>query len=605
MMRLGIAAIALLALALGAFELRVQAYSWEEAARESYWYSLYNVQALLDSGLGLLGDGRLIIPYASGDPTYVQTGSREWSPAKADKTITTQGLAWTAIALLGHAKQLAQLYEAGVVSGDEATQAIELGVRAAQMLQFVYEKLRDPATGLYRPRLRPKGSPVGEPTPLDQAVTLWAHAELLPLTTSPLYRGEISRPEAERRSVQLFWSIRAYESANPSWLDLSGREAALFLEALSAYAATLLEGPELTQAMKLIHERAYALAEEPSQDASLRDQAAVMRALIVIARLLGDEALRQRALAVWEAMQALWNEQAGAYRSAPDALSYEYSVWDVGDLVGAFGAAIYDLGLVEARVRYAQLFEGVIKKARLMIAEGLEAGGSADNDPVPAPEDAGGRYGRAPAFASKVQLDPALGDWVVTNSRFTTAGAMYLAARLLWLGAREGWPYLGPPRFGLPISATVQLLGLRQQLAKLQSERVPPERVEALKELFMALEARVQELNEQTKAWAQMQKDLQQLSQELAQLGSDLSAQRTELEALKGQIRILNGELSELQRTQQRDRWIGLTVGLALLALWLITWLVVGRRLRALALAQASQDHVDRGVEQHDAEEPS
>ena len=239
-----------------------------------------------------------------------------------------------------------------------------------------------------------------------------------------------------------------------------------------------------------------------------------------------------------------------------------------------------------------------------MTAEGPEAGGSADGDPVPAPEDAGGRYGKAPVFVTAVQLDPVLGDWVVTNSRFTTAGAMYLAARLLWLGEREGWPYLGPPRYGLPVSPTAQLRSLREQLAKLQAERVPPERIEALKELFMALETRVQELNEQTQRWAQMQSELEQLSQKLAQLEDNFSSGQAELQALQGQIRILNEELGELRQTERQLRWIVIAIALVLLGFILSTlaWgLSLRRKLRALA--QAPKDHVDRGVEQHDAEE--
>ncbi len=57
-------ASALLALALGSGALApdapAQASGWEEAARESYWYSHYNVEALLASKMGLLEDGWLI-----------------------------------------------------------------------------------------------------------------------------------------------------------------------------------------------------------------------------------------------------------------------------------------------------------------------------------------------------------------------------------------------------------------------------------------------------------------------------------------------------------------------------------------------------------------
>ncbi len=603
-------ASALLALALGSGALApdapAQASGWEEAARESYWYSRYNVEALLASKLGLLEDGRLLAPYASGDPAYVQTGSREWSPARADRTIATRALAWTAIALVGHAKQLAQLYQAGAVPGDEAARAVELGVRAARLLQFAHEKLRDPATGLHRPRLGPEGEPTGEPSALDQALMLWAYAELLPLTEQALYRGPISRAEAERRAARLFWAIWAYESAHPGWTALPLRNAALLLEALCAYAATLPEGPELTRALDILRERARALmmaissAESKGESVPLGDQAAAMRALAVAARLLGDEALRRAALQLWAALQTRWDERVGAYRTAPDEenaneSAYDYDVQTVGDLVGAFGAAIHDLGLVEARVRYAQFFEAVVKRARLMIAEGEEAGGGADGDPVPAPQDAGGPHGKAPVFVARIKRDPALGDWIIANSRFTTAGAMYLAFRMLGLGERAGWPYLGPPSHGLPTSPTAQLVHLRQQLQALrtQAERVPPERVEALRELFIALEARVQQLDERTGRLRALTEGLAQASQERA--------------ALRERVRALDEALQRARREHERFGWVVGLIGLGLVGVALGALgfaLSLQRRLNALA-RQAPPNHVEGGVQQHDPEEPS
>jgi len=188
-----------------------------------------------------------------------------------------------------------------------------------------------------------------------------------------------------------------------------------------------------------------------------------------------------------------------------------------------------------------------------MLAEGEEAGGSADGDPVPAPEDAGGPYGKAPVFVTQT-----LGDWVTANSRFTTAGAMYLAFRMLGLGERAGWPYLGPPRHGLPTNPTAQLVHLRQQLQELrtQAERVPPERVEAL--------------------------------------------------SLRGQLQTLSDELQRLRREHERFRWIVGVIGLSLLGFALSTLafaLSLQRRLNALA-RQAPPNHVEGGVQQHDPEEP-
>jgi hypothetical protein len=148
---------------------------------------------------------------------------------------------------------------------------------------------------------------------------------------------------------------------------------------------------------------------------------------------------------------------------------------------------------------------------------------------------------------SKVQYDLKDRDWYPTNSRTDAAGAMRFAAYLLWIGTREGQPYLGPPRYGLPVSREAQLIGLRILLGQLRERQTPREEVDALKELFIALESRFEEIRTQADDWDALRRDLlrlrsqltdfeQRVGREMLQLRSELSAQAAEPQAPRSQI---------------------------------------------------------------------
>ncbi|GEM_PF-3136188 len=504
-------------------------YGWEEAAEESYWYSLYNAEALAGSGLGVLEDGLLIWPYAAGTPLYVQTQSTKWSERNLDRRVTAQAVGWAAVAWLSHAKQLDRLHDRGIAPQKDALRAIDFGIRAAKALDRAYVQLRDPVTKLYRAELAASEFP-----PQDQAAVLQALAELITIAEGfPLYRGEVSRPEAARRAEELLRAVWAQMEENPDWLG-GLYEEALLLEAVAAVGAALEDRPGLlSEVASWVYERARALAQElvRSPDAPTRAQAEGVRALLVAYRMTGDPALREDALTVWERLQGRWDGEINVYRleddpNAPGA--YEYALEDVSALVGAFGAAIHGAGLPSAKERYAQFFEAVVKRSRLMIAEGPEAGGDLDGDAVPSPLEAGGAYGRPPVFVSRVRYDLQDATWYVTNSLFRAGGAMHLAARLLGLGAREGQPYLGPPRYGLPESVKAQLIALQGLVAELRARQVPREEIDALKVLFSQVESRVRGLSAQVSAveplprrLAELQKQIAELEQRLAQLQSE------------------------------------------------------------------------------------
>ncbi len=106
---------------------------------------------------------------------------------------------------------------------------------------------------------------------------------------------------------------------------------------------------------------------------------------------------------------------------------------------------------------------------------------------------------------------------------------------------------------------------------------------------------------------------LQSTETELEQLETQLNAQHertqqveTDLEQLRERVEGQLTVLSESQRAQrnriQRLQAIGVIIGVVVIGIVVAAVVVGTRRLRAL---EALRDHVDRGVEQDDAEEPS
>ena len=552
-------------------------YDWNQATGESYWYALYNLTALLASEMGiplsikeeslnrwaqeaglsteessLLKQAWIAVSYASGDSTYVQSGSLNWAEDKTDRTVTTEAIAWLITSSISQAKQLEHLYQTGIAqTGETRLWATLLGHLAAEAARFAYANLRASETQLYV-RAWKENVGVSDPSlrPLDQVWMLWALSELNSLSeSSSFYRGTLSHAEVESWAVELFRAFSQYSQSHSNWLAPSPYQMGMLIEGISSYAATLSNGATLDEAVDFIENSAQALKEQIKKIGEASDSgefsplinlAEAVRALLVAQRMTGDDSFRQAALDGWTSLQSLWDSSAGVYRlhsrQAPD----DYTLWDVGALVGAFSAMINGAGMTEAKEQYARFFQNTIKASHLMLAEGEEAGGGTDNDEVLAPDQAGGDFGRAPVFASSLQYNPGTHSWSVTNSRFYTAGALYLSARLIWIGQREAQPYSGPPRWGLPESKETQFISLRKQVAELGEDRKPSEQIEALKLILTNLQDRVEELRKQesiASIVAQDMKDLKGKVENLEQkVNSELAGLNQKLATLESKI---------------------------------------------------------------------
>jgi hypothetical protein len=64
-------------------------------------------------------------------------------------------------------------------------------------------------------------------------------------------------------------------------------------------------------------------------------------------------------------------------------------------------------------------------------------------DEPPLPPAAGGEFGQAAVYNGAVEYDTGAGEWSVTDDRFYTADALYLANQDIWVGNWGGDFYQG------------------------------------------------------------------------------------------------------------------------------------------------------------------
>jgi uncharacterized coiled-coil protein SlyX len=543
---------------------------WEEAARESFWYALYNVESLvLTSGLGLelelkmedpaetleqMGISppdsllkRLFlnqVPYRSGSPRFAQTPNLDdpatlrWDPVAMERTISLEALAYTVIAELEWGKRLEQFTRQTQIQTDSQRfadrQALLFSRLAAATVDFAEKRLKR-ADGLYWEELRWwRDAPIrrGPPPWRGQIAWLWA--------LSALISSEESSANTDALTEELF---RLLDRDLP-WGELSVRDASLALKALAWFAVFTHDRDLQGRALRRVDELASLLLQlQPPEDRSLEAQAAIVSGLLYADHLTGDGRYRTAALDAWNRLLNLWDETLGVFAPQP-TMPFEITIDEVGELLSAFHTVIYVTGDEEAKLLYAKFFQ-TLKRAGFQRAEGPEAGGGFDGDPVPDPR----QVGEAPVLISMVRWDPEAG-WQVSDGRFRTAPALYVANAWLWIGAFQGEGFKGPPAAGLPEDEAIRKAYL-------------PRRVEVLRETLaqtqQELERFIEEMRALQEEGAKWEERVQKLESGLRdlrrQLERELQVFRTELQARSADP-MLEARFEELQ-TRLEEQIVG------------------------------------------------
>lgn len=148
---------------------------------------------------------------------------------------------------------------------------------------------------------------------------------------------------------------------------------------------------------------------------TLLSQGIAIRGLIEAYKELGDERYFDAARAIYEFMNVhLWDSATGVYRSYVGAELTEYTPMTVAAVIGAMREMILLTKEQEEIDRFKRFWVQGVNSSGIQQAEYEETGErdltqvDGDGDGIPRMESADGRYGIAPVYAAKVEIETPL-----------------------------------------------------------------------------------------------------------------------------------------------------------------------------------------------------
>jgi hypothetical protein len=287
---------------------------------------------------------------------------------------------------------------------------------------------------------RPDGS-FAAPRAGDQAVVLWGAANLILAATSPrddywheAWRELVDADDYRALADRAFSAVEQLAPESPA-------ERALAVEALGRYALATTDKERRQNALALA--RGHADVLRRLTEASSSDAALAVYGLIEAGRLLGEDPYATAAAELFErVLLPKWDDRLGAFASDGATV---YTPAATAAVVAGLNAMRWHgpAGLARTATElYPRFIETVLVRAGLQLAsplplvpaqyrKGRPGFAEARPDtafahPTPASLD---KAGVAPVFAGEVVHEN--GTWRVSDRRFRTAEAMFLANMLV------------------------------------------------------------------------------------------------------------------------------------------------------------------------------
>lgn len=346
----------------------------------------------------------------------------------------------------------------------------------------------------------------------DQWAILWATTEMARATVhpeiAPFFSGQPFPPDVTMLSMGLSSAIfaniqsRHYNSAEGTLVDVNINGNQMGSKVTLATAASALTGignfylafdgdPAAIEAKDMITSQANFLLQLQGTDGSfpnefnldtgnpstsavtLLTQAAVVNALLVANDITGDDRFFEAAIKGFDFMEKhLWDDDNGVYRSSVGAEIYKYTPQDVGVVTAAM-RNLFVQGDDLAAHRGSEFWKNVVDNSGMIQSE-LQPTGEIMGDGVPDSDEDGilkpgaamsseAPFGIAPVLAGEVQLNPATGEWSVTDTTFYTEMVMF-ASNEMYI---SGVPMFAP--------TLVDLLSLRSMTPIVKTDFKPLE----------------------------------------------------------------------------------------------------------------------------------
>lgn len=148
---------------------------------------------------------------------------------------------------------------------------------------------------------------------------------------------------------------------------------------------------------------------------TLLSQAFGVRGLLAAYKELKDTRYLKAAQKAYRHMnQALWDPQTGVYRSSPGASVSIYTPMNLGAALGAIREYVLTTRQVKEYKRFKRFWVQAVDSSGIQQSEYEETGDDdftqpdADHDGIPRMEFAGGKYGIAPVYAARVEIQTPL-----------------------------------------------------------------------------------------------------------------------------------------------------------------------------------------------------
>lgn len=385
--------------------------------------------------------------YAAGDPRFGQPPdfsdlpTLRWDPGTFDRTLDPAAQAWALVKITSPEFHLN-------FHDDKADKRVALMMLPqAQAQARVLEKTLANDRRLFATR-RPDGT-FAEPRARDQAVVLWGISNLILAATSTrddywhgAYRDLIDADDYRELADRALSAVEQLPPESPA-------DRALAIEALGRYALSTETAEHRNAALTMARDQADALRQ--LTQASLSDGALAVYGLTEASRLLGEDQYAKAAAVLFETvLLPKWDDRLGAFASGA-ATAYTPAA-TAAVVVGLNAMRWY--GPVHLAERATQLYprflETVLVRAGLQLASPLPLvpaqyrkvrPDAAFAHPALASLD---KAGVAPVFAGEVIHEN--GTWRVSDRRFRTAEAMFLANMMVMPHNGQADPFLPADR---------------------------------------------------------------------------------------------------------------------------------------------------------------
>ena len=452
-----------------------------QVMEEGYWYSRYNLGNLvMRSGLGLTfkppmevvkrmmqavdanpGDGDtptvpkgvtlLKLVYTSGDPRYTTKlnpsdfDTQHWDPTGFEKRTTASASGWTIMKEAEWAKQFH-------VDDHFGTPASDFGAQWRFVGMIMNASAKTQARYLATQVARIDGLIPSSDGSLDwigQWVMLEAYANLadyldrpaLPLNASNRYRDPESARFFAAAADRLYAALTHRQPQGP-------RELSQAVQALVWYAALGSEEADAARGRL----RSLALQLSNAEAANAGEAGYRLRGLVEAWRVTGDAFFRRAAVRSFDRLIGGYDFARGRFTA-----DSSHSIDDVAAIMGAVNASrlflgdAIDQGLADRL--YVNFFESAVNLGGLQQSVPpvpVAKGAFEQQEPplfygypsIPKPPMAGGTYGIAPVFATRIVWNENQRRFEVDDPRFDTAGAMHASNEFIWFHNDEvnGFP---------------------------------------------------------------------------------------------------------------------------------------------------------------------